>query len=290
MTVVPVDDFEQQRSNIDSNYRYNIPRISSTKVNEFEVRMPTQITIFYVILTKLFGFNSGVATWISQMVSHRYVALIAFSTGVVPGIIKFVFDYILSHTQNTMNAIAKYGATLIMISDVVVLVSWMFMLLNVNYILIHFKRKSFVLYWKLTSVTLLVLVISYWRHEFGVGSFNKSIFTFGESCFDSVVLVLCFLMSVICFSLHQGWKVPKLVKLIAIISITFLFGSYALRHFLDQRDVTITFLQQKISIRSVIVSIAFDMMLWHLYLLYQTWKRPNVIQMVSKLDIVWVNN
>ena len=284
--IVPVDDHNRQSTKIDNNYNYNIARISSTQINEFEVKMPSQITLLYMILTKMIGQNSEIATQTSQMVSQRYVALIILSTTVVSMFVKPVIDYSL--TKNKINT--KFGGTLSIILDVIMLVSWILMFVNVNCVLLDFKKKSFVLYWKLISVTMLMVAISYWRYSFGVESFDQSIFTFNESCFNSVVLALCFVMAIICFSLNQGWNVPRFVKLTAIMFIGVLFASYSLMHFLNDKDVKITFLQQTISIRSIIVSTAFDMMLWHVYLFYQTWKRPNVIQMVSKVEIRWVDD
>ena len=94
------------------------------------------------------------------------------------------------------------------------------------------------------------------------------------------------------FSSHDLCKLflvqkGKLWQLALIIVLMVLVITDALPYYFDGKDKVYDLMNQRISMRSIILTKAFDILIWFGYQFYQIWRNPTMIKVVGKIHVKW---
>ena len=91
--------------------------------------------------------------------------------------------------------------------------------------------------------------------------------------------------------MHQGTIASKQWKIVAIMLIIAYLMQYMIQHFINHKmdhDVEWFNSGYQISLRNMVIEKAFELVFWFSYQCYNVWTKPDILQLVSKIEIVWV--
>ena len=299
-------DFESKKSidilDIVSNTidDINIDDTSNTSVNcddisdanyDFTISMMSHMTLFYMILTEKFKFSDIDSRYYNEIICKKFVMIgsmlmIASLIGV---------KYMILSVGDINNFLGTHtGWIIIVFCDCFIFVCCSILMLSLNYTLLHFKKRSFVVYWKLYNIVTLYVVLYILYSRFETNQFSHGHFTFTESIIESILSLIYIGEISIILSFQQSYNVSKYWKLFCIFLMIVAMFELMIEHFLnDEMDYQFKlfiFLKgnnQYISLRNITISKSFDLILWFSYQFYQIWKRPNTIYLVWKIEIQW---
>ena len=250
-------------------------QIVETQDHRFIIEMPIEMTVFYILLTKVFKFGHLESSYYSALLVSNIVITIC-------GIFVFMFFLINAFFVQYL------PSTLVVILHLCNLVVWLIIGLNSNYTLLYFKKRSFVLWWKLYNTVSFTIALYYLRYKFKRSQFDNRRYGFGESMTIVIVSVIYYTLATLFISLHQGYNIVKYAKWLMIATSIIILVAFVIYHYIDQDyDWQTSILGQNISMRNVIISQGFDLALWFSYQLYHACKDPMRINLVSKVVIKW---
>ena len=91
-------------------------------------------------------------------------------------------------------------------------------MMNMYFALLYFKRKSYVLHWKVYNISTLYIVIFYLRAQFDIFEFNKERWQMYESIIFSVIVTLTgSLVTFVISKINQFWKIAVTIIMIGYI-------------------------------------------------------------------------
>ena len=267
------------RMNIFSFDDKKLNKVNATNGSEFCVDMANDITILYVIGLKLFNFEHSKSLDIASTLADRRVAgvLVALTA------ISWIISIVIGSTADPF--IVIFVNSLIFVFAVPVV-------MNMNFTLLYFKKKSFVLYWKLYNIVTLYIAMFYLRAQFDIMQFNKTKWQIHESIFFGIMITLIGLMVTFVISLHQGFVISTLNQFWKIALTVIVIGYMAFvgvrAYVQDNMEHDAEIIGVKFSVRNMIISKSFDMVLWFSHQFYQLVRRPNTLYLTSKIQINWV--
>ena len=246
------------------------------------LNMPTQITILYVILLNVFRMDKSKALDIATIASTKQYFVIYTICAIINQSIIVVMEH--NVTPNDVNCI------ILILLQCLQFILLIIVFLNCNYRLLYFKKKSFPLYWKLYNVTVLYISIYFLRYEFGLNQFDSKYFNLTQSILYSIFVILYVNIAIVVISLYQGFS--RISQICIAIGAALFVGFILLRtithYFGDSLDFEINFFGNNSSVRSIIISSGFDLVVWIIYQIYHIVKYPTTIFLISKIEINWI--
>ena len=254
-------------------------KANATNGNDFCVDMANDITILYVMALNLCNFEHSDSLDIANTLGDRRIAGVLIALA----FISWIISIFIGTDADPLGVICVNALVIIFAFPV---------LMNMNFTLLYFKRKSFVLYWKVYNIATLYIAMFYLRAQFEIDEFNKEKWQMHESIIFSMIITFTGLAITFVISLHQGFVISKINQSWKI-GVTALMIGYigfvGVRAYLQENmehDAQIAGV--KFSVRNMIISKAFDMVLWFSYQLYQLVRRPNTLYLTSKIQINWI--
>lgn len=261
---------------IQNERRYStIQETPNGRLSKFSINMPIEMTLYYVISRKLFKFSISESVYYSRLFSQKKIVI---STAVL-FMTCFVTVFAFKHQLNGIVTIVLEFTGLCCV---------ILLFLHLNWALFHFKKRSLVLYWKLYNVITLYIAVFFLNYKYKLDEFANEFDNIGQSIVICTVHLLIVIFVVFGATLHQGYNISAKYKLLAIFLIIATLSKYMMYYyFADSFDFefTIATFGQNISLRSVIISSSFDLILWFSFQFYQLWTNPEVVYLVSKIEM-----
>ena len=170
----------------------------------------------------------------------------------------------------------------------IVLILLSILLFNGNYTLLYFKKRVFVLYWKLYNMTVFYVSICYLRYRFNTNQFSQG-YTLTESIIYSIIVILYANILIVTLSLYQGFLrySQNCVLVIAIFFICGILYRIIYHYFHNSIDYTRNVFENQVSIRSIIISAGVDMAVWITYQVYLLIRYPDIL-FLPNIRINWI--
>ena len=284
-------DNDENENEIERNIDSNNGEIHESKNHDFSIDFFIEKTIFYEILKYMNGkynqwfghdeiqVKKEILVEYSLKFCNKWVVLVLYSITLICTIIRAVFvPYSLKWIKIPLDIIIFIGSTSL--------------LLNLNALLFSYRKKSFLLIWKLYNIVTLWITICLLRYYQQSEQFNPKYYSLIESILTSILIIMCQIILTIYVSLHQGFYeniTPKWIKSLTLILIILTYMYYCFYHFInDDLDNNIYFLGQYFSLRSIIVSKSSDLVVWFSYSFYQIVMQSQELRLVSRIGIKWI--
>lgn len=79
------------------------------------------------------------------------------------------------------------------------------------------------------------------------------------------------------------------IKLFGVfLGIFIFFVTFMTAYLNEDIDTNVNIFGTDMSVRSLIITTSFDLILWFSNLFWRTWRRPNTIFLVDKITVNWV--
>ena len=161
-------------------------------------------------------------------------------------------------------------------------------LLNSNYTLLYFKKKSFVLYWKMYNVCMFYISIYYLKYRENYDQFSDH-WLLTESIIYCAGILFSVILVIMSISLYQGYSnIQQKFGVFGIIAFISIIIYLSLFYYIKDWDYERKIFCNSISVRSIIISSGIDLAIWMSHQVYQIIKYPNVLQVTSKITINWM--
>ena len=233
-----------------------------------------EATVFYWICRKIFCFNRNKAARISELLNRDRTELFFVCIG-------FFFAILRNFIEDI---------SIVLMCDIIAFISCLVILFNLNYVLLYFKRRSLILYWKCYNIITMYAAIYYLEYQENEGFFqNKNKNIQNANIANAVFLILIVFCCAYFISLSQGMMWYKWIKIVAVLFMIGFVSRQGIEHFVRQNyDYQVPFiLNENFSLRAIIVSKSFDLVIWFTYQLIQIWRHPQRINLISKIEIIW---
>lgn len=283
LNVVPLPVTIKREKDIDvihgtyQNYGHSYTVNESTN-HQFSIDMPVHLTVFYFILVEKCKINEQKALQYSQFLFKDAVFLTCAILIGIPLLLKGILFKLTP-------------AWILITMDMIVLVCATIVFLNVNYKLLHYRKESFLIKWKLYNVVVFYIALYLLRYRHGLDQFSKDQFTFFESVLISVIVILYNVLGTLAVCLHPGYIFTTKWKLLTVSFIIAYLAKYMIEYYLRENiDYNLNIFGDNltVSLRSMIISGAFELVVWFIYQAYQILAKPDQMQLVSKVSIEWI--
>ena len=141
-----------------TNSMYTIKEDSD---NNFSIDMANETTLFYMILVKWFKKDHGTALYYNFILASRQML---GATALVLSLIIVVEEIVMSFASQPLPSIIA------IIFACLTLIGWIIFLLNVNFALWYFKKKSVELLWNFYQISTSLIILYYVRYKVCVAS------------------------------------------------------------------------------------------------------------------------
>ena len=273
-----------QTPSVDNNSQLSVnththihTHVTESATHEFFVSVPMEITVLFILLTKVFKINIEASLYYSQLFRKTiWLNCVLIALLIILLIIKIMlFDYLIG--------------SVVIIIDIFILLIWIVLFLDLNFELLYFRRRSLTLIWKVYNIITLMSAIYYLRFKFERAQFNKEQFeSIGESIVTFIITIFYVIIGTVSISLHQGYTLNVKWKLLIIFFYIAIVLQYMIYHYFNQNyDVNVNLLGHDISMRSIIIAKSFDLSLWFSYQLYQVYNNAHQMNLVSRVRLDW---
>ena len=276
-----IDNFNERNfSHDEASYKYDT-RSDGENFN-FSINLEIERTLCYIILRNVFKLDLVQSLdYSSRLLNWKYV-LFFCSSIIICSVLKYFLYYVVFNT----------GGWVLVIIDTWLLLACALFFLNINYKLLYFKKNTYLLYWKLLNMISLSLAINTLNAKYDLNQFslNKN-FNVAQTHLLTIIPLIYILIVTCIISLHQGYNVSKKYKLVAIGAFIVFFVRFLLWHFFhDEIDHQASlFFNHKVSLRGIVMTNSFDLIIWFGYQFVQVYKQPHVIKLTSKIEIHWIS-
>lgn len=263
--------------------KLDLSQIEETEDHSFTIKLQIEFTLFFVILLKVFKISPIACLHYCKLVYSRRNIIACGITAGLCILIKNAWYY-------------QLPGSIIIICDLITFLSGIYLFLNVNYTLIHFKRRSFVILWKVYNIIQLHIALYYFRYKINIVQFSDRVHfaNTSDAICESILVASTSTIVVLGISLNHGYNISSKWKLLSIVGIVYFLMQYMMNRLANynQEYIVVTrFPGQQgpmfISLRSMIISTCFDLIVWFVYQFYEIWRKPNIIKVVSEIRINW---
>ena len=247
----------------------------------FEVYLPFEVTLSYVIFKRLCKFDKELALHESQVLMRKEVIW-----SVLISLVLVFFIYQFSF---------YYGIGMRIFLQILPVIGLLIVTGNVNYGLIYFKKKSLTVIYKLSSIVLMYgaslrIDYKYRRDSFDLTANGNSDIPDGLAVFIAFLICLNLFLVGLITSFLQGYFVGKYWKLSCVLAIICITANDSIPAYFDtDKDVVYNLFGQTISLRNIVITKGFDIVVWFGYQFYQIYKHPRKIKVVGKIRATWVD-
>ena len=273
-TELEFSSFEQLKSNI-------------------QVTVIIEQTLFYSLLLfpARFGLISKTNTNIDgiETIDNNYKMKCIKYSGFLHSNVKYIFGLC------SINTLLLYFFGSNIVINLFELILLTLLLLNINTKFVYFKRKSFVLYWKLYNTLTLWIVIFSLDYVTKSNKFNPNTYPLNDynialATTNATISTLNWVLVIFIASLGNGFiQVSNKWRLFGLFIIIAANLRRAIYHFFNPEiDYQVKFLNEQFSLRSLIVTKCFDLSLWFCVQFYQMLKYPSKMFVTSKIQLKWM--
>ena len=242
----------------------------------FEVKVPFEITLTYMILIKLCKFPKQKAFRYSQFLLQKEFVWVLLGLLILINIFFQIFVSKFSIGVTVFLLLVQYLLLLIVVG-------------NVSFSILYFKRRSLPVIYKLGSIFLLYLAELAVDYKFGMDTFDRSGMTTGYVIFIVFFVCSSLLWIGLIVSLLHGYHVAKAWKLGCVLALVAIVSNDSIPFYFSTHDRVFHVFNQTVSSRAVVIGKGFDIVVWFLYQFYQIWKYPTSLRVVGKIHATWVD-
>ena len=202
-------------------------------------------------------------------------------------IIACIIGLILQVTKNIF--FSEFTVYTILFLDITTILCSIYAFLHVNYKLLYFRKRSVIIMWKLYTIITFYSAIFYLRCQYNRYEFDTSKFTKVQGIIDSFLICFNGTLCVAAVSLHHGFLLSRIGRLIMTLFIlSFVVVRTVLHYLNNEYDVEFSLLNgEKISIRSIIVARGFDFSVWFSYTCWNIITKSQILLLTSKIQLKW---
>ena len=264
----------------------------------YNISIRSDITLFYMIFTKIFKLNESKSWHLSQKLARKKMLL-----GSIFGIIIYIIIYIITqkYYQEILND--NYNLTMCWLGIIITTASTFvlfFLFFNLNYQIVLYKIKTFQTWWILfdvflmqTSITLInkrskkyVWIDNYKDYQLWTSYYREVLFYF------HVVFLIPLCVTMVQGIIGTYSKISKIWINIAIICAIVFWLSWGIEYLLDDNDDTIVVIfgndiRYGLSLNHIVFIKATDAAIWFMIQLYRQNKYPNMI-VWQKIQCKWI--
>ena len=248
-----------------------------THISQFKLTVPVEYTVSFVLYQNICKLETLRALRYSQMLFNMNFQICLAIIAAVASILRYVLREV--NTDITL-----------LFLDSCILLAFVITLLNLNYKIFKFRMRSVVNLWKTANIIIMWTAIYYLEYKFERGEFNKEQYSFNASIVNVILAMIgwCFAAQIV--HLIQGYFVSKRYKLATILLIIVWTLRRAIYHYFNQSyDDHITFLGNKINLRTLIFVKGIDVTIWFTYQFVQILADSQRLNLVCKVRVYWVS-